>query len=49
MPVNAMPLEGLILINFNMYDDGKIMKDAMIYAYDFYDCTTSTPKSELFV
>jgi hypothetical protein len=46
--IDVMPLEGLITVNLNMYDDKNIIA-AKIYVQDLHDDTSSTIRADLFI
>jgi hypothetical protein len=49
--IDVMPLEGLIPVNLNMYDDKNIIKAAKIrvYVQDLHVDTSSTIRADLFI
>jgi hypothetical protein len=47
--IDVMPLEGLIPVNLNMYDDKNIIKPTKIYVQDLHDDTSSTIRADLFI
>jgi hypothetical protein len=44
-----MPLEGLIPVILNMYDDINIIKAVKIYVQDLHDDTSTTIRADLFI
>jgi hypothetical protein len=47
--IDVMPLEGLIPVNLNMYDDKNIIKADKIYVQVLHDDTSSTIRADLFI